>query len=90
MSHHGEKVTLARRIAPTCDILLFCGCGGSPMPDQKLLSLAMEARERAEEALTLAETFRDAEARRIMREVAENYEKLAEKLELHARDIREV
>lgn len=60
------------------------------MPDQKLLSLAREARERAEEALTLAETFRDAEARRIMREVAENYEKLAEKLEQHARDIREV
>jgi bacterioferritin (cytochrome b1) len=58
------------------------------MPDQKLLSLAMEAREHAKEALTLAETFGDAEARRIMRDVAESYEKLAEKLEQHARDVR--
>jgi len=57
------------------------------MPDQKLRLLALEARERAEEALTLAETFRDEEARRIMREVAESYEKLAERLEQHARDI---
>jgi hypothetical protein len=58
------------------------------MPDQKLLLLAMEVRERAEEALNLAETFRDAEARQVMREVAESYEKLAEKLEHHARDLR--
>jgi len=57
------------------------------MPDQKLRLLALEARERAEEALTLAETFRDEDARRIMREVAESYEKLAERLEQHARDI---
>jgi len=60
------------------------------MPDQKLRLLAMEARARAEEALTLAETFSDAEARRIMRDVAENYEKLAEKLEQHARDVRKM
>jgi len=57
------------------------------MPDQKLRLLALEARERAEEALTLAETFGDDDARRIMREVAESYEKLAERLEQHARDI---
>jgi len=57
------------------------------MPDQRLRALALEARERAKEALTLAETFGDAEARRIMREVAESYEKLAEKLEQHARGI---
>jgi len=60
------------------------------MPDQKLRALALEARERAKEALTLAETFGDAEARRIMREVAESYEKLAEKLEQHARGIRKM
>ena len=60
------------------------------MPDQKLRMLALEARERTEEALALAETFGDAEARRIMREVAESYEKLAEKLEQHARDVRKV
>jgi hypothetical protein len=57
------------------------------MPDQKLRLLALEARERAEEALNLAQTFRDAEARRIMREVAESYEKLAAKLGQHARGI---
>jgi len=38
---------------------------------KRLRVLAKEARERAEEALSLAETFRDPEARRIMREVAE-------------------
>jgi len=57
------------------------------MRDQKVRLLAMEARERGEQALTLAETFRDEEARRIMREVAESYEKLAERLEQHANDI---
>ena len=60
------------------------------MPDQKLRLLALEARERAEEALALAETFGDAEARRIVREVAESYEKLAEKLEQHARGLSKV
>ena len=40
------------------------------------LFLARKLRERAEEALALAETFRDAEARRMMFEVAELYEKL--------------
>jgi hypothetical protein len=58
------------------------------MPDRKLQLLATEARARAEETLNLAETFHDEEARRIMREVAESYEKLAEKLERHARDLR--
>jgi hypothetical protein len=57
MSHHGEKVTLTRRTAPTYDILFFCGMRGQQMPDQKLRLLAKEARERAEEALNLAEPF---------------------------------
>jgi len=70
-----------------CYSVFGVAAGGPTMPDQKLRLLALEARERAEEASTLAETFRDAEARRIMREVAEGYEKLAEKLEQHARDI---
>ena len=60
------------------------------MPDQELLSLAIEARARAEEALTLGETFHDEEARRIMREVAESYETLAERLEQHARHLRKM
>jgi len=38
-------------------------------------------RERCEEASTLAETFRDPEAKRIMLEVAERYQKLAQRLE---------
>jgi hypothetical protein len=55
---------------------------------ERLLLLAREARERADEILLRAETFRDAEARRMMREIAVSYEKLAEKLEQHARDLR--
>jgi len=52
-----------------------------PTITERLLSLAREARERAEEALTMAESFSDPEARRMMREVAEGYEKLAERIE---------
>jgi hypothetical protein len=42
------------------------------MPDQRLLVLARDARVRAGEVLTRAETFRDAVAKQKMREVAEN------------------
>ena len=45
------------------------------------LFLARKLRERAEEALTLAEEFHDPEAGRMMREIAERYEKLAQRLE---------
>jgi len=45
------------------------------------LFLAHKLRERAEEASTLAGAFRDPEARRMMLEVAENYEKLAQRME---------
>jgi hypothetical protein len=51
------------------------------MPDEKLLLLAREARERAEEVSTRAETFRDAYAKQKMREIVVRYEKLAERLE---------
>jgi hypothetical protein len=47
----------------------------------KLLVLARKMRERGEEALTMAENFRDPEARRMMLEIAERYEKLARQLE---------
>jgi hypothetical protein len=56
------------------------------MPDQRLLSLAREARERAEEILVKAETFRDAEAKQKMREIAVKYEEMAERLEQAAAD----
>jgi len=52
-----------------------------PTITERLLFLAREARERAEEILVRAETMQDAEARRMMREIAEGYEKLAERIE---------
>jgi len=45
------------------------------------LFLSRKLRERAEEALVIAETFRDPEAQRMMLEVAERYQKLADRLE---------
>ena len=45
------------------------------------LVLVRKLRDRAEEARTLAEGFRDPEARRMMFEIAERYEKLAKRLE---------
>ncbi len=51
------------------------------MPDQKLLALAKERRERAEEILTRAETFKDAHAKQRMRALAVKYVELAEQLE---------
>jgi hypothetical protein len=64
-----------------------CGLGGLPMPDKRLLSLAREARERAEEILVKAETFQDAEAKQRMREIAAKYEEMAERLERAAADM---
>jgi hypothetical protein len=40
----------------------------------KLLFVARKLRERDEETLPLAETFRDPEAKRIMHEIAERYQ----------------
>ena len=51
------------------------------MWEERLLTLAREARERAEEVLARAETFQDARAKQKMREIAAEYEKLAERLE---------
>jgi hypothetical protein len=47
----------------------------------RFLFLARKMRARAEEALIMGKTFRDPEARRMMFEVAERYEKLAQRLE---------
>jgi hypothetical protein len=55
------------------------------MPDQTLVSLAGDARARAEEVRTRAETFHDAEAKQRMLEIAAKYEKLAERLEQAAK-----
>jgi hypothetical protein len=51
------------------------------MPDTRLLALAHECRERAEEILTKAETFQDAHAIERMRGIAASYKRLAERLE---------
>jgi hypothetical protein len=51
------------------------------MPDPRLLALANECRERAEEILTKAETFHDARAIERMRTIAASYQQLAERLE---------
>jgi hypothetical protein len=52
----------------------------------KLLLLARDSRARAEEVLAQAETFTDAEARRKLRKIAEDYEKLAQRLEEASHD----
>jgi hypothetical protein len=51
------------------------------MPDLKLLAIAQELRDRAEEALARAETFRDTYAKEKMREIAATHEELARRLE---------
>jgi hypothetical protein len=45
------------------------------------LVLASKLRERAEEALTIADDFRDPETRRMMLKIAERYKILAEGIE---------
>jgi hypothetical protein len=54
------------------------------MPDQELLSLAMELRARAEEMSARAETFHDTDVRQKMHGIAASYEKLAQQLEQYA------
>jgi hypothetical protein len=51
------------------------------MPDLRLLVLAKDARERAEEILIKAETFQDEYAKQKMRGIAVKYEELPERLE---------
>ena len=56
--------------------------GCVPMPEiNRLLSLARNLRARAKEVLAKAETMKDADARREMREIAVSYERLAQRLE---------
>jgi hypothetical protein len=59
------------------------------MPAPRVLLLARDLRARAEEILSRAETFHDAEARQKLREIAASYEKWAERLEQLARDANE-
>jgi hypothetical protein len=54
------------------------------MPDERLLALAREWRDRTEEIRTKAETFNDADAREGTRRIAADYLKLAERLEREA------
>src|SRR5262249_59531771 len=52
-----------------------------------LLSVARNARERAEEVLARAESFHDADAREMMHRIAWSYEKLARRLEQYAHSV---
>jgi hypothetical protein len=63
-----------------------CDCGKSPMPDQKLVVLARDARVRAEEVLVKAETFQNADAKQKMLDLAVKYVEMAERLEQAAAD----
>jgi hypothetical protein len=65
-------------------LVFFIRLGGLAVPDQELLSLAMELRARAEEMLARAETFHDADVRQKMRGIAAGYENLAQRLEQYA------
>jgi hypothetical protein len=56
------------------------------MPDQRLLLLAREARDHAEDVLVRAETFKDEDAKQRTREIAVQYVKVAERLEQAAAD----
>ena len=51
------------------------------MPDYKLLLLAKDLRARAKEVLAQVESMKDANARQEMREIAADYERLAQRLE---------
>ena len=55
------------------------------MPDERLLFLARDARDRAEEVRTRAETFHNADAHRKLRKIAADYENLAERMEQAAK-----
>jgi hypothetical protein len=56
------------------------------MPDLRLLALAQEARDRAEEILVKAESYKDADAKQKMRKIAAKYVEMAEGLEKAAAD----
>jgi hypothetical protein len=56
------------------------------MPDREVLLQARDLRARAEEIRTQAETFRNADIREKLREVAVRYDQLAKRLEERAGD----
>jgi hypothetical protein len=56
------------------------------MPNQRFLALSQEARDRAEEILTKAESFKDAGAKQKMRDIAAQYQELAKRMEEAAFD----
>ena len=50
----------------------------------KILAFANEMRARAEEVLARSESFQDEYAKKVMRDIAANYVKLAQRLEKEA------
>jgi len=61
---------------------------GQTMPNSKLRLLlhAEELRARAEEVSAQADAFKDADSQQKMRDVADLYEDLAQRMEQHAGD----
>ena len=73
---------LNANITSACSCLRLWGGPARPERDKThFLFLARKLRERAEEALTLADDFRDPEARRMILEIAERYKRLAQRIE---------
>jgi len=52
-----------------------------PNVEERLIHIARDARDRAEEILVLSDRYVDPDAKRIMIEIADGYIKLAERLE---------
>jgi hypothetical protein len=75
-----------RPVSIICDISFALWPWGSLMPDERLLALARDCRERAEEVSVKADTFQDADAKQRMLEIAAQYRDLAKRLERAAAD----
>jgi len=76
--HHASDITARGQ---NMALFFFGGWRMTETNKSHFMFLARKMRERAEEARTLAEEFRDPQARRMMFEIAERYEKLAQRLE---------
>jgi hypothetical protein len=88
LRHGSERMQHYRRLGSVViSRPAFIAGRGLPVPDLKLFAIARELRDRAEEARVKAESFRDPETKRLMRQAAETYEEVARRLEREANDV---
>ena len=91
LRHGSERMQHYRRLGSVViSRPAFTAGRGLPVPDLKLFAIARELRDRAdraEEARVKAESFRDPETKRLMRQAAETYEEVARRLEREANDV---